>query len=551
MNFRAAYLRSLGFEHEKIAKSEVGALFSEDVIPVNQLRKLCLRVGIGSTWRGEVWKIILGVIPPQRAAWDSTSEIRKQSYEQLYEAASLVLTSEERTREDGMLAAYSVHQYFLRRASKASSAKLYPSVRTIRSFLLSEEAARARSVLRIMLRVFNTEWESFWCAVKFIQAQRIVAVLKHSGKRLQSWGVAYRVRLLSELLVQKEPQIVKTLHATGLREEDFAKLWLRNCLADALREDDVIALWDHLIAAPADFVSHFSLELLKHLEPQINELKHEGKAEILQLLANIPPLQSLEKFTLPAAAATASLLDKNTNLDPLLTFDVEWPLLQYGDRGVMVKVMQLLLRTKGLGGMFSVDGYYGDRTENALTRLKKQTYEIEVEKQQKLSMQSGPNPKISPDDEQPMRVGGELTMRDRSEAWKGARRTRLHGSMDEMAASSLEMDNSPMTKHELDADSPTGVGGVEKSVWDGERAFGPKLWPTLLPSISAGSRGDDVKALQALLIQRYYTEFVPKENWLLTLISASSETGVDCVRSLRTDTGTPRFEKTATSGPRL
>mmetsp|Transcript_26763 Transcript_26763/g.103958 ORF Transcript_26763/g.103958 Transcript_26763/m.103958 type:complete len:218 (+) Transcript_26763:2309-2962(+) len=217
----------------------------------------------------------------------------------------------------------------------------------------------------------------------------------------------------------------------------------------------------------------------------------------------------------------------------------------------MVKVMQLLLRTKGLGGMFSVDGYYGDRTENALTRLKKQTYEIEVEKQQKLSMQSGPNPKISPDDEQPMRVGGELTMRDRSEAWKGARRTRLHGSMDEMAASSLEMDNSPMTKHELDADSPTGVGGVEKSVWDGERAFGPKLWPTLLPSISAGSRGDDVKALQALLIQRYYTEFVPKENWLLTLISASSETGVDCVRSLRTDTGTPRFEKTATSGPRL
>jgi len=503
MNFRAAYLRSLGFEHEKIAKSEIGALFSEDVIPVNQLRKLCLRVGIGSTWRGEVWKIILGVIPPQRAAWDSTSEIRKRSYDQLHEAASLVLTSEERTREDGMLAAYSVHQYFLRRVSKASSAKLYPSVRAIRSFLLSEEAARARSVLRIMLRVFNTEWESFWCAVKFIHAQRIVAVLKHSGKRLQSWGVAYRVRLLSELLIQKEPQIVKTLHASGLREEDFAKLWFRNCLADALREDDVIALWDHLIAAPADFASHFSLELLKHLEPQINELKHEGKSKILELLANVPPLQNLEKFTLPAAAATASLLDKNTNLDPLLTFDVEWPLLRYGERGVIVKVMQLLLRTKGLRGMFSVDGYYGDRTENALTRWKKQMYETEVEKQQKLSMQSDPNLRIPARGEQPIQVGAEMTMRDRSEAWKGVWRNRLQGSMDEIAPSSLETDNSPVTKHELEADDLTGVGGVEQSVWDGERAFGPKLWPTLLQSISAGARGDDVKALQALLIQRH------------------------------------------------
>lgn len=328
MNFRHAYLASLGFEHLRIAKSEIGALFAEEVVPVTQLRRLCLRVGVGVTWRGTAWKILLNVIPPQHAAWELAAEAREHSYGDLLMAAETVLDVGPQ-REDRIMAAYALYTVLLSRG--INPARGYPAANAVRAFLEHDEAIRAKTVVRIMCRVFPTDWEAFWCSVRFVQNQRIVAVLKKTGRQLQSWGVAYRVRLLSELLVMKEPDLARLLREVGIREEHFAGLWFRTFFADVLREDNVMALWDHIIAAPADFVSHFSLELLKFLKPRILSLRDDHRA-ILRLLSHLPPLPNLNKFTDAAAAATASLLDKDHH-DPLLTFDVEWPTVMLNSRG--------------------------------------------------------------------------------------------------------------------------------------------------------------------------------------------------------------------------
>mmetsp|Transcript_36 Transcript_36/g.102 ORF Transcript_36/g.102 Transcript_36/m.102 type:complete len:568 (+) Transcript_36:170-1873(+) len=514
MNFRASYLASLGFQHKKIAKSEIGGLFAEDVVPLNQLRRHCLRVGVEARWRGAAWKLLLGVIPPEHAAWDVASQTRLQMYEDLVLASSAVLRVNNNVREDRLIAAFALHAVLSRRGK--NPARGFPSANSIKTFLQHDEAERARTVLRIMCRVFSSEWEAFWCTVRFIQAQRIVAVLKRTGTQLQSWGVAYRVRLLSQLLT-KEPELSKLLHEIGIKEENFATIWFRTYLADVLREDDVVALWDHVIAAPADFVSYFSLEVLKYLQPKIEKLRSDRGA-VLEMLTKVPLLGDLGPFAEPAADATANLIDKDHHHDPLLTFDVEWPVLHFGDRGVLVKALQLLLRNRGFGGMFSVDGTYGQRTETALSNWKRmKNAEAGALGNMKNRSKAGSDADLSAIDQGSYGSGkSSFDLNQHRNMELTTRAPLRNGSTDDVSTVASSVDtqdfatppknSSTLGRVDLSlrpVASASTAAAKNAALWDGDRTVGANLWSSLIQSISAGARGDAVRALQALLLHEH------------------------------------------------
>jgi hypothetical protein len=87
-NFRTAYLNSLGLQEVSI-KNSLEIILIENVVDIEKLRKFCLRFEIPTKYKGIVWKLLLGVIPPYREAWDFVQQQREGQYQDLKRMATL------------------------------------------------------------------------------------------------------------------------------------------------------------------------------------------------------------------------------------------------------------------------------------------------------------------------------------------------------------------------------------------------------------------------------------------------------------------------------
>ncbi|KAI8900241.1 hypothetical protein BC833DRAFT_523771 [Globomyces pollinis-pini] len=91
MNFRKNYYGSLGVKTIDVRVSVESSLQGEVLSIDCRIQQLCLWIRIPHMYRPIVWKVLLGILPVSTKAWSYVSNQRKEQYNLIKEATSILL----------------------------------------------------------------------------------------------------------------------------------------------------------------------------------------------------------------------------------------------------------------------------------------------------------------------------------------------------------------------------------------------------------------------------------------------------------------------------
>jgi len=543
MNFRASYLASLGFEREQLAKSEafdallVAEQSTSNNVSLVALRKLCIRVGVVSKWRALTWKLLLGVLPPQFATWQFISASLQRQYEDLYMAACVVfpqiredvIAAREKKKRDeeqhtNLSTPKSKPPMLMSRTSSSSASTLIrrredelfyvyiirsvlcqdsiisvddvPSLATVRQAANHREDEPAiRAIARELCSIFESNGDAFFCLTRFLDIQNLTTSSAKTGKVIQSWGVSHRVRVLTELLQREEPQLHAFFAQQQVNYEEQVKIWFRSYFAESIpshKRTEVQEIWDRLLCAPADYIVFVGISLLQHLKPRI--LACTKPSQIVALLKSPQPPNQIDRlfsFLGDRKMSADMSVMPFTMLRSVISVHVRWPVVEFGQKGPLVRILQYFLRQHGLTSLFSLDGYYGIRTTGAVQRF------IQKLCDSKLGEGSAENSSTNTNHEENANDGSSDSVNPLD----------LPGTLSRtfsMTISSISRSVSNPNSHNSSMDlgaMPVLSEGSRQMI----RQCNPKrvtglLWPYLVSSYcTKGSRGDVVRAVQTAL----------------------------------------------------
>uniref|UniRef100_A0A7S0ZJG3 TBC1 domain family member 7 n=1 Tax=Timspurckia oligopyrenoides TaxID=708627 RepID=A0A7S0ZJG3_9RHOD len=495
MNFRASYLATLGIEPKDLpSESEFESLLSDssltsnvtisaavstndggvhsmkgqdkkDIISVENsismpaLRRLSFRSSIPIRWRPLAWKLLLGVLPSQRAAWALVSKAKSDQMQELIMIAQLVFrqrlkqlqqletqlivatkdteTNEQESesetessapqllRVETLVCAYVILQRLgsgtlhgvipnmqsLRSKLECSVEELGNSFRNTSNSVLShagmisnsdlDEEIRVRAVMSEMCSVFESDSDAFWCGTTMVNMNALVAVSRTTGIYESLSATTNHVRIFAELLPRELPHLAAHITDTlGIHPATYSSAWFRSYFAHSLPRDVLHVIWDRLLCAPVDYIVFVAIALMHDLQDTL--LSISDTQEALQLLHRPPVPKSIDRLFSHAddrennaSGNVAGTEAPNAiglfgggvgtarkyragiggsagplNLLEVAVAGLQWPVVRAGTRTPLVRCLQYLLRHRGLGSFFSIDGYYGVRTAGAVERLR-------------------------------------------------------------------------------------------------------------------------------------------------------------------------------------
>eukprot|EP00172_Hildenbrandia_rubra_P002986 Plantae.Rhodophyta-Hildenbrandia_rubra.ctg4302.p2 GENE.Plantae.Rhodophyta-Hildenbrandia_rubra.ctg4302~~Plantae.Rhodophyta-Hildenbrandia_rubra.ctg4302.p2 ORF type:complete len:532 (+),score=67.94 Plantae.Rhodophyta-Hildenbrandia_rubra.ctg4302:2469-4064(+) len=464
------FLSDVKSNDETIHKNKFDDAFSQDVVDIETLRGLCLVSGFPKAHRGRGWKILLGVLPPRRGAWEVAEKSLKTMYEELKAAALCVCENQYEGAtecERHILQTYSLYRRMPKRSPLAKRER-FPSLQAIQQGLSDSDVNDIHPILKVLVQVFETEYEAFWVFVTLWNKHKRVS--GGLGTPAPLSGVGHRCRYLSELLGSRNYDLRNALLQVGLSERHYALRWFRTVFADLFKDAPELCmeLWDSLLALPVDFSAYVAYELVVSMEDNIlqiikgaNKDKHKAARRLRRAFQHPFPVHSEVQTILKKAVAAAPdyMLHENLEHEASGTVNhMQWPVCKLGDRdSTLVRVVQHLLKAHGYRLWFTLDGYYGPRTEHTVENFKTD---------------------IGPSKGSPKRV---------------SEKPKMGQSLEDLATSLPTSDLASSLPHS--ASIPKELGP------DSYGVVGPTTWPKLIVDIRTGVKGDAVKALQLALLE--------------------------------------------------
>jgi hypothetical protein len=202
-NFRTAYLNSLGLQEVSI-KNSLEIILIENVVDIEKLRKFCLRFEIPTKYKGIVWKLLLGVIPPYREAWDFVQQQREGQYQDLKRMATLFAS---RTVHNIKNSDESGQIYYIRRNFRD------------RENDEDEDPTEMLTLARVFTRICNTECDAYFCFDKFL-----LATVEKFGRKSKS--ICKQLNLLDSLMRSQDPEFLRYFDQAGVKLEQIAYTYI-------------------------------------------------------------------------------------------------------------------------------------------------------------------------------------------------------------------------------------------------------------------------------------------------------------------------------------
>lgn len=307
-------------------------LLDSPEIDVDELRRLIWAHGVpDASWaRPTAWKLLLGLLPPQRADWDAALALRRASYWSSVASSSIDPSSaptSDHPLSDAPSSAWA--QHFRDAALRTSIDKdVVRTMPDIHRFAPLRDALRrllfvyAKStpdgyrqgmneLAAILLLAFadapfadagDAEADAAVCFSAVMEDMATVYAVKESA----STGVGRQLREMRALLRIKDPRLDAHLAGLGIDPRFYALRWMRLWLAREFVVPDVIRFWDSFLAAEIrlPWVRYVCVAMLVR---QRDELLSSDFTACMKLLLHYPSVDVADLLRVADRLRTANV----------------------------------------------------------------------------------------------------------------------------------------------------------------------------------------------------------------------------------------------------
>ncbi|KJE93400.1 hypothetical protein CAOG_04194 [Capsaspora owczarzaki ATCC 30864] len=163
-NFRATYYKTLGMSGVEV-KQAFDAMLKEEPIDIRALVKFLLRHDVPVAMQVIVWKVVLGVLPAHRHAWERVERQRKEHFDELQRTTFVLLgrvgPEQEFTTEIIASMCALNQSYFGHRLEMSFEHRSDP-----------QELEHTCHVARMFCALCPEECDAFWLCSQFLLHQR-------------------------------------------------------------------------------------------------------------------------------------------------------------------------------------------------------------------------------------------------------------------------------------------------------------------------------------------------------------------------------------------
>ncbi|KAG5885156.1 hypothetical protein JTB14_037605 [Gonioctena quinquepunctata] len=256
-NFRSAYYEKVGFRNVEEKKS-LEILLKDKPLDRGKLKQFCLRFSVPATYRSLVWKVLLGVVPVHVDCHSFVLDQRKQEYNDLYRALSVMRIIESTTPKPQIFYAMWMLQ--------SGNFTLDVSLVSEKGFL---------PIAQSFMHFVDEDSDVYWLSKNFYN---VVCKFESDIPKL--------IERSYTLLEKEDPSYYKHLLKDGILGNLPLAKWFDCCFAGILNENALAKIWDKLCGGSYKILVYVVVMLLTNMKLRI--LKCNSLTGILQYIKNIP-----------------------------------------------------------------------------------------------------------------------------------------------------------------------------------------------------------------------------------------------------------------------
>lgn len=250
-NFRSSYYEKVGcFSVEE--KKSLNKLLQDDIRNLSKLKHFVYNYTVPAQQRNLLWGLIMGIMPLHKSNTEYVREQRKQVYEDLLRAVTVMrcLDGDSSKSKDMVL-----YKMWLLENNRLLHSNVRAGAQTDDNHFVE--------IVRTLQKIFDDDVEIYWMAKEFYQYTR---ELKKECAKLKE--------LTQTLLKREDKMLFYRLENLGLFLENSKQLenWYAACFAGVICETNLVKVWDKVCGGAKKIVVFLFVELVKDIKSLIFDL---------------------------------------------------------------------------------------------------------------------------------------------------------------------------------------------------------------------------------------------------------------------------------------
>ncbi|KAH8383373.1 hypothetical protein KR009_008249 [Drosophila setifemur] len=265
-NFRSSYYEKCQINSVEEKKS-LNKLLEDDIRNVNKLKQFCMNYTVPNIHRHYLWALVMGILPLHKASTDYIRDQRREVYEDLIRAVTVLQCADQKEKELVM------HTMWLLESNRLDGNA---------SVNLQADDIHFIEIVRTLLQIFTDDVDTYWIAKGFYKYTR---ELKKECTKLKEQ---------TQMLLRREDQALFIhLEKLGLFEPSCTLLdnWYITCFAGVICETVLVKIWDKVCGGSRKIVVFLFIELIKAIKSPI--LQQNSLDEVKRLIETVKDLDGV------------------------------------------------------------------------------------------------------------------------------------------------------------------------------------------------------------------------------------------------------------------
>ncbi|KAH8363537.1 hypothetical protein KR084_011428 [Drosophila pseudotakahashii] len=266
-NFRSSYYEKCLINSVEEKKS-LNKLLQDDIRNLNKLKQFCMNYTVPNIHRGYLWALVMGILPLHKASTAYIRDQRREMYEDLLRAVSVLRCAEQKEKELVM------HTMWLLESNRLWHGNANAS--------LQADDMHFIEIVRTLLQIFNDDVETYWIAKGFYKYTR---ELKKECVKLKEQ---------TQIMLKREDQsLCNHLEELGLFDGNSTLLdnWYITCFAGVICETVLVKIWDKICGGSRKIVVFLFVELVKDIRSLV--LKQKSLPDVKRLIETVKDLDGV------------------------------------------------------------------------------------------------------------------------------------------------------------------------------------------------------------------------------------------------------------------